>query len=101
LEVELNKIDVKNLNTPLINNADAKAITDSSELKDSLVRQLSYPLLWVDSVMRMVEMGVDTFIEVGPGLVLSGLVKRINKDVKIFNVEDKKGIEQLKEVQWN
>lgn len=101
LEPELNKIDIKNLGIPLINNADAKAITDSAELKDSLVRQLSYPLLWVDSVMRMIEMGVDTFIEVGPGMVLSGLVKRINKDVKIFNVEDKKGIEQLKVVQWN
>ncbi|MBI5182271.1 MAG: ACP S-malonyltransferase [Nitrospirae bacterium] len=93
LEAELNKIDIKNLSMPLINNADAKAITDSAELKDSLVRQLSYPLLWVDSVMRMIEIGVDTFIEVGPGTVLSGLVKRINKDVNIFNVEDKKSLE--------
>jgi len=101
LDVELNKIDIKDLSIPLINNADAKAITDSAELKDSLVRQLSYPLLWVDSVMRMIEMGVDTFIEIGPGTVLSNLVKRINKDVKIFNVEDKKDVEQLKGIQWN
>lgn len=93
LETELNRITIKDLSIPLINNADAKAITDSAAIKDSLVRQLSYPLLWVDSILRMTEMGVDTFIEVGPGTVLSGLVKRIDKVVKIFNVENKKSLE--------
>ncbi|MBI3353780.1 MAG: ACP S-malonyltransferase [Nitrospirae bacterium] len=93
LETELNRIKIKDLSIPLINNADAKAITDSAVIKDSLVRQLSYPLLWVDSILRIIEMGVDTFIEVGPGSVLSGLVKRIDKGVKIFNVEDKKSLE--------
>ncbi|MEK6681168.1 MAG: ACP S-malonyltransferase [Nitrospirota bacterium] len=93
LETELNRIKIKDLSIPLINNADAKAITDSAVIKDSLVRQLSYPLLWVDSILRITEMGVDTFIEAGPGSVLSGLVKRIDKGVKIFNVENKKSLE--------
>ncbi len=93
LETELNRIKIKDLSIPLINNADAKTITDSAVIKDSLVRQLSYPLLWVDSILRITKMGVDTFIEAGPGSVLSGLVKRIDKGVKIFNVENKKSLE--------
>lgn len=97
LETELNRIKVNDLSIPLINNADAKAIVDSAAIKDSLVRQLSHPLLWVDSVLCMAGMGVDTFIEVGPGSVLSGLIKRIDKNLKIFNVENKKSLEQVLE----
>jgi [acyl-carrier-protein] S-malonyltransferase len=76
-----------------VNNADAAFLKDPQEIKGSLVRQLNQPLLWEDSIKVMVGSGVDTFIEVGPKKVLSGLIKRIEGNVKIFNVEDAKSLE--------
>ncbi len=73
---------------PLVNNADAMFLDKPEDIKGSLVRQLNSPLLWVDSVKIMVQSGVDTFIEAGPKRVLSGLIKRIEREVKVFNVED-------------
>ncbi len=67
--------------------------SDTSVIKDSLVRQLNSPLLWEDSIKLMAENGVDTVIEVGPKKVLSGLIKRIVPDMKIFNVEDSQTLE--------
>ncbi|NOZ68120.1 MAG: ACP S-malonyltransferase [Deferribacteres bacterium] len=73
---------------PLVNNADAAFLKDPAEIKDSLIRQLGSPLLWEDSVRLMIENSVDTFIEVGPGKVLAGLIKRIDPGVRILNVGD-------------
>ncbi len=78
---------------PTVNNADARFLDKSEDIKDSLVRQLNNPLLWEDSVKVMVEKGVNTFIEVGPKKVLAGLIRRIDPDVKVFNVEDTKTLE--------
>jgi [acyl-carrier-protein] S-malonyltransferase len=78
---------------PVVNNADAAFLNSVDSVKDSLVRQLNNPLLWEDSVRIMVENGINTFIEVGPRAVLTGLIKRIDKNVKLFNVEDTKGLE--------
>ena len=93
LAVELEGIDMQDAKTPLVNNADAKIIKKIGEIKDSLVRQLNSPLLWEDSIKFMAENGVDTIIEVGPKKVLSGLIKRIVPDMKIFNVEDSQTLE--------
>ncbi len=90
---ELEGIDMQDAKTPIVNNADAKIISDTSVIKDSLVRQLNSPLLWEDSIKLMAENGVDTVIEVGPKKVLSGLIKRIVPDMKIFNVEDSQTLE--------
>ncbi len=79
---------------PIINNADAKPLKDPEEIKASLVRQLNQPLLWEDTINLMVNEGVDTIVEVGPKNVLSGLIRRINKDVKTLNVGDAKGLEE-------
>ena len=79
---------------PVVNNADAAFLSSPEKIRDSLVRQISSPLLWEDSVKLMADNGVDAFIEVGPGRVLSGLIKRINGDVKILNVEDTKTLEE-------
>ncbi|MBI5741059.1 MAG: ACP S-malonyltransferase [Nitrospirae bacterium] len=79
---------------PVVNNADAAFLRDPQEIKSSLVRQLNQPLLWEDSIRVMVQNGVDTFIETGPKRVLSGLIKRIEGGVKIFNVEDAKSLEE-------
>jgi [acyl-carrier-protein] S-malonyltransferase len=92
------KIDFKDPDICFVNNADAKVLKTAQEVKDSLVRQLTYPLLWEDSVNTMIQLGVDTFIEVGPGKVLSGLIRKINSKTKFFNVEDKKSLSQVLEI---
>ena len=96
----LNTLEIKNPEVPIVNNADAMFLTSAERIKTSLVNQLNSPLLWEDSVRNMVETGIDTFIEVGPGKVLSGLIKRIEPSVKLYNVEDsaslKRTLEELK-----
>lgn len=82
---------------PIINNADAKPLSDPQEIKDSLVRQLNQPLLWEDSIRLMVENGVDTIVEVGPKNVLAGLIRRIDKNIKTLNVGDTNGLEEAAE----
>ncbi|MEK7823066.1 MAG: ACP S-malonyltransferase [Nitrospirota bacterium] len=88
----LNSIEFHPPKIPVVNNADAAFLNKPEDIKESLVRQLNSPLLWEDSIKIMVENGVDTFIEVGPKRVLSGLIKRIDKNVKVFNVEDTKSL---------
>ncbi|MEN8264063.1 MAG: ACP S-malonyltransferase, partial [Nitrospirota bacterium] len=90
----LESIDLKSPVVPIVNNADAAFLKEAGEIMGSLVRQLSSPLLWEDSIKLMVENGVDTFIEVGPKRVLGGLIKRIDGDVKILNVEDTNTLEK-------
>jgi len=92
LEQELVKVKISDLNNPIVNNADAKFIRTAAELRTSLIKQISSPLFWEDSIKHMVSDGYDTFIEIGPGKVLSGLVKRIAKDAKVLNVEDQKSM---------
>lgn len=81
------------LKMPLVNNAEARAISKAVEIQASLVRQLPSSVLWEDSVKAMVAMGVTTFVEVGPGTVLSGLIKRIVPDAVTLNVNDPKSLE--------
>jgi [acyl-carrier-protein] S-malonyltransferase len=92
LAKELDTVTISDLRIPIVNNADAKFITTAAELKPSLLRQISSSLYWDDSINRMTEQGYDTFIEIGPGKVLSGLVKRIARDAKVMNVEDQKSM---------
>jgi len=88
LAAVLDAAELKDPNVPVVNNADAMVLTSAEEIKLSLIRQLHSPLLWEDSIRRVLEKGIDTFVEVGPGKVLSGLIKRIEPSAKIFNVED-------------
>ncbi len=94
LAIELEKIAIKELRIPVVNNADAKFLRSASELRPSLIKQISAPLYWEDSINAMTAEGFDTFIEIGPGKVLSGLVKRIVKDAKILNVEDQRSMKE-------
>lgn len=89
----LDDISLKPAEIPVVNNADAKILNKPEDIKAALVRQLNNPLLWEDSVQLMINKGVDTFIEIGPKRVLAGLVKRINKNVKLLNVEDTKTLD--------
>jgi [acyl-carrier-protein] S-malonyltransferase len=78
---------------PLVNNADAKALRAAPEVQASLIRQLPSPVLWEDSVKVMSAMGGTTFLEVGPGTVLTGLIKRIVPNAVTLNVQDPKSLE--------
>lgn len=89
----LDTIEFKSPFIPLVNNADALFLNTIDDIKASLIRQLSSPLLWEDSVKTIVSSGTRTFLEVGPGKVLSGLIKRIDALVKILNVEDMKSLD--------
>lgn len=90
---ELAAITWSDLKMPLVNNAEARAITKAGDIQASLVRQLPSSVLWEDSVKAMAAMGVMTFVEVGPGTVLSGLIKRILPEAVTLNVNDPKSLE--------
>ncbi|HCL81854.1 MAG TPA: [acyl-carrier-protein] S-malonyltransferase [Nitrospiraceae bacterium] len=87
-EDELNKIEIKDVQVPFVNNVEARFISNSGEIRTSLIRQLSQSVLWEDCVNTISLSGVNAFIEAGPGKVLSGLIKRIEPAAKIFNVEN-------------
>ena len=65
----------------------------ASACRDGLIRQVSSPVRWEESVQELVRQGVDTFVEIGPGQVLSGLVKKIEKGARVLNVEDPASLE--------
>lgn len=75
-------------------NVDAKPYGGAEEIPGKLAAQLDHPVLWEDSVKAMVADGVDTFVELGSGRVLSGLVKKIHREAKVFNVEDTASLEK-------
>jgi len=79
---------------PLVNNADAKVLRRADEVQASLIRQLPSPVRWEASITAMWALGVTTFIEVGPGTVLTGLVKRILADATLYNVQDPPSLEK-------
>jgi [acyl-carrier-protein] S-malonyltransferase len=88
LEADLRKTQFSALKIPLISNVDAEAITSGEEARDALIRQVTAPVRWLDSVREMIESGVTVFVEVGPGKVLTGLLRQIDRSVRVFNVED-------------
>jgi [acyl-carrier-protein] S-malonyltransferase len=88
----LDGIDFKPPVIPLVNNADAVFLNTVGDIKSSLIRQLNNPLLWEDSIKAITESGIDTFVEVGPARVLSGLIKRIVPSARVYNVEDIKSL---------
>ena len=93
---ELDKLDFKPSENKLISNVTAKEIKNVKELKDLLIKQIESRVRWRESVINMVKNGINHFIEIGPGKVLSGLVKRINREVKIDSINNLKDIKNLK-----
>jgi len=88
LQQALSEIEMKSPEIPVISNVDAQAHLDSSELKQVLVRQVVSPVRWEDSVQAMIDAGIDEFYEIGPGRVLTGLMKRINRKIPCTVVND-------------
>lgn len=94
LAEKLGSIEFKDPNFPVVANVTARPVHSGSDISQLLVEQVYSPVLWSDSVCWLIEQGVDTFVEIGPGNVLTGLIKKIDKTVRTFNV---KGLESLEE----
>lgn len=77
---------------PVVANVDAEPYQEASEVREKLVRQVTSPVRWTASIQRLIREGVGTFVELGPGTVLSNLIKRIDKKVRMLNVEDVKSL---------
>jgi [acyl-carrier-protein] S-malonyltransferase len=92
---ELKKISFSEIKTPVISNAEADIYPSKEEIQRLLTTQVDHPVRWEESMNRLIQERVDTVVELGPGRVLSGLMKRINQDVKILNVEDVNGLKNL------
>ena len=96
MKKEIEKLNFQNGKIKLISNVTAEEISDKEELKKLLVNQIESRVRWRESVINMINNGVNHFIELGPGKVLSGLVKRINKDVKINTINNENDIKEIK-----
>ena len=94
LKEELDKIQVNDAQIPVVANVTGKILTNASDIKESLVTQAANPVLWEDCVAEMVNFGVTRFVEVGPGKVLTGFTKKINKEMELANVEDIPSLEK-------
>ena len=91
---DLSRVPFRDAAVPLVNNVDARVVQRADECREGLVRQVSAAVRWQQGVERLAQDGVTTFVEVGPGTVLSGLVKRIAKGATILNVEDPASLEK-------
>ncbi|MDU7068264.1 MAG: ACP S-malonyltransferase, partial [Clostridium perfringens] len=94
LEDELNKISINKLNGIVMSNVKGEAYLEEDNIIELLTSQVKKPVLFINDIEKMIESGVDTFIEIGPGKALSGFVKKINKNVTVLNVEDLKSLEK-------
>jgi [acyl-carrier-protein] S-malonyltransferase len=92
LEKDLAKTQFADLKWPLVTNVDADPETLGSEARDALVRQVSSPVRWEESIRALIDAGVNTFVEVGPGRVLTGLLRQIERSVAALNIEDEKSL---------
>jgi [acyl-carrier-protein] S-malonyltransferase len=94
MAADLARIAFRDPEVPLVNNVDARMVRSADECREGLVRQVSAPVRWQQSVEAMAQDGVTTFVEVGPGTVLTGLIKKINKRAEVLNAEDPASLEK-------
>ncbi|HET8924164.1 MAG TPA: ACP S-malonyltransferase [Candidatus Acidoferrum sp.] len=92
LEKDLRDTRFSNLQVPLATNVDADTIETGEEAREALIRQVTAPVRWEESVRLLIDEGVNTFVEVGPGCVLKGLLRQIERSVAALNVEDEKSL---------
>ncbi len=93
LEKDLRATAFAPLRFPLITNVDGAVITSGDEAREALIRQVSLPVLWEESMHELIELGTSTFVEIGPGRVLSGVLRQIERSVHCVNVEDLKSLQ--------
>ncbi len=101
LEKELSKVEFSSLKIPYVTNVTAQYVTDFKETKDLLAKQISSSVRWQQSVEKMLEDGVDTFVEIGPGKTLTGFMKKIAPDAKAYNIQKVEDLELLPEIMGN
>jgi [acyl-carrier-protein] S-malonyltransferase len=94
LAIELSKITIKDANIPVVANVSGHILTNSQDIEASLVKQADNPVEWEDCVAEIVKFGATTFVEVGPGKVLSAFTKKIVKEIDNLNVEDSSSLEK-------
>ena len=98
LAKELENVEIHDIRIPYIANVTADYVTDKEQVKPLLEKQVSSSVKWQQTVERMIADGTDTFIEIGPGKTLSGFMRKINKDMKVYNVEKVEDLQKLNEL---
>ena len=96
MKIEIEKLNIQDPKNILISNVTGKKIENSSEIKDLLIKQIESRVRWRESVKYMIDNGVNNFIEIGPGKVLSGLIKRIDRNVKVSAINNEEDISVVK-----
>ncbi len=94
---KINDFVIKDINTPVVSNWTAKEIKTAQEIKDAIINQITSSVKWMESIEFISSKGVDKYIEIGPGSVLSGLIKKIDKSAKIYNIDKLSDIDKLKD----
>lgn len=93
---ELEKIEIQTFTIPYVTNVTAQYVTESDQVKNLLVKQVSSSVRWQQCVEQMINDGVDTFIEIGPGKTLTGFLKKINRNVKALHIEKIEDLEAVR-----
>lgn len=101
LAVDLQQIEFDDLKVPVVTNVDAVTVSRGDQARESLIRQVSQPVRWRESVEFLIGQGVQSFIEIGPGKVLSGLVRQIDRNVRCVNVENEESLRAAREALAN
>ena len=91
----INDLNMNELEKPIISNVTAKETRSSKEIKSLLISQIEKKVRWLESVEYMINNGVNNFVEIGPGKVLSGLVKRINKNIYAYSINNEEDIKEI------
>lgn len=93
LQAALDEVSIEDAQVPVVANVTARAIHQANQIRELLIKQVASPVLWEDSVRFMMNQGVTTFVEIGPGNVLSGLVKKVDRKVKTISIQDMETLE--------
>ena len=91
----LEKVTISELQIPYVTNVTAEFVNDHQKIRSLLAKQISSPVKWQQSVEAMIAEGVDTFVEIGPGKTLAGFMRKINRNVKVYNVQTVEDIEKV------
>jgi [acyl-carrier-protein] S-malonyltransferase len=94
---ELKSLTLKDIEVPILSNINANYVSEGKDFYDILPKQAMSAVLWEDIIRRMLQDGVDTFVEIGPGKTLSSFVKKIDRKIKVINVEDLKSLDKAVE----
>ena len=96
METEIEKLNFSSAKKNLVSNVTAKLMKETPEIKNLLIKQIESRVKWRESVKYMIQNGTDSFIEIGPGKVLSGLIKRIDRSIKVNAINNEQDITNLK-----